>query len=150
MLEGSVVHPVDLSHLYNTEVKYSTSCSNRSELFSLLVNLDCLFSSFYEFFIDLFRGVLDGSKYINNIWVIKERTLDISKSLKKIIFIIGEDLGVHGDFFLKGLDLIFKMLLLLGDKSTEELLLETTLCDSEINNGGFGCKFWGEMRVGES
>jgi hypothetical protein len=51
---------------------------------------------------------------------------------------------------LKGLDLIFKMLLLLGDKSTEKLLLETTLCNSEINNSGFGSKFWGEMRVGKS
>jgi hypothetical protein len=71
LLKGSVVHPVDLSHFYDTEVKYSTSCSNRSELFSLLINFDSLLSSFDKLFIDFFRCVLDGGKYINNIWVVK-------------------------------------------------------------------------------
>ena len=150
LLERRVIHPVDLSQLDNTEIKNSTSCGNWSEKLSLLVNFDSLFSSLNEFLIDFFRGILNSSKHINNIWIIKKGTLDISESLKKIIFIIGEDLGVHGDFFLKGLDLIFKMLLLLGDKSTEKLLLKTTLCDSEINDGGFSSKFWGEMRVGKS
>jgi hypothetical protein len=113
LLKGSVVHPVDLSHFYDTEVKYSTSCSNRSELFSLLIDFNCLFSSFDKLFIDFFRSVLDSSEYINNIWVIKKRSLDICKSLKKIIFIILEHLCVHGDFLLEGCNLIFKMFLFL-------------------------------------
>jgi hypothetical protein len=88
-LKGSIVHPVDLSHLDDTEVKDSTSSCYRSEQFSLFIDFNGLLGCFDELLIDLFRGVFDGSKYINNIWVIKKRTLDISKSLKKIIFVIG-------------------------------------------------------------
>lgn len=112
-MKGSVVHPVDLSHLNDTEVKDCTSSSNRSELFSLIINFDCLFTCFDKLFIDLFGGIFDSGKDINNIWVIKKRTLDISKSLKKIIFVIGKDLSVHGNFLCNGLNLILKMLLLL-------------------------------------
>jgi len=48
------------------------------------------------------------------------------------------------------LKLVLKLLLLLSNKSSKKLLLKTTLGDSEINNGGFGSKLWGEMRIGKS
>lgn len=82
-------------------------------MFSLLINFDSLLSSFDKLFVDFFRCVLDGGKYINNVWIVKKRSLDICKSFKKIIFVILKYLCVHGDFLLEGLNLIFKMLLLL-------------------------------------
>ena len=48
------------------------------------------------------------------------------------------------------LELILELLLLLSDQSGQELLLKTTLCDSEINNGSLGGELWGEMGVGKS
>jgi hypothetical protein len=61
-----------------------------------------------------------------------------------------EGLGVHGDLLLQLSKLFFERLLLHGDKSSKKLLLETSLCDSEINDGGLGSQFWREVRVGES
>jgi hypothetical protein len=92
--------------------------------------------------IDLLRGSLDGSEHINNLWVIKERSLNVSESLEKLILVVLEDLGVGGYLLLDLLKLIIELLLLLSDKSSKKLLLKTTLCDSEINNDGFGGSYF--------
>jgi len=42
------------------------------------------------------------------------------------------------------------LLLLTGDKSSEELLLETSDCDSEINDSGLGGKLRRPQRVGHT
>jgi hypothetical protein len=76
--------------------------------------------------------------------------LSISKSIKKLGFIISKGLGVSGNFLLELLELLLKRFLLFTNKESKKLLLETTLGDSEIDDSGFSSKLWGEMRVGKS
>lgn len=81
LLQRSVVHPVDLSHLHDTEVKHSTSGSDWSEHFSLLVNFDSLVFGFEKLLINLLGFGLNGGEYINKFRVVKKGSLGISKSL---------------------------------------------------------------------
>jgi hypothetical protein len=150
LLQRSVVHPVDLSHFDDTEVKHSTSGGDWSEHFSLLVNFNSLVLGFEKLFIYLLGFGLNGGKHINQLSVIKKGSLGISKSFQKLGLIGLKGLGVHCDLLLQLGKLFLKRLLLHGDKSSEQLLLKTSLSDSEINDCGLGCKFWREMRVGES
>jgi len=46
--------------------------------------------------------------------------------------------------------LLLELFLLLRDKTTKKLLLETVLCDSEIDDGGLGSELRREVRVAET
>jgi len=106
--EGGVIHPVDECHLYDTEVKNGTSSSNRSKIFSLLVNFNCLLFSFSKLLIDFLRFGFNLIKYINKLNVFKKRTFCVSKLIKQHIFIVLQCLGIECNFLLKLLQSIFK------------------------------------------
>lgn len=70
--EGSVVHPLDVGHLDDTEVEHGTSGGDGSEELSLLVDINGLISCFSQFLSDILRFGLDVSKHIDEFDIIKE------------------------------------------------------------------------------
>lgn len=108
MGQGSVVHPVDEGHLDDTEVKNGTSGGDWSEEFSLLVNLDFLFSGLNKLFIDFLRFGLNGSQYIDKLGIIKKGTLGVSETLEELILKCLENLGVARYLFLELLKLLLE------------------------------------------
>jgi len=66
------------------------------------------------------------------------------------LLVVLQGLSVHGDLLLKLSKLFFKRFLLLRDKTTEELLFETALCDGEVDNGSLGSELGGEVRVAKT
>jgi len=78
LLKGSVVHPVDLDHLDDTEVKYSTASSDWSELLTLFTNFKSLLTSFYKFVVNLAGLKFNVGKHINKFNIIKKGTLSVS------------------------------------------------------------------------
>jgi len=150
LFKGSVVHPVDKSHLDNTEVKNSSSSSAWSEKFSLLIDFNLLFSSFNKLLSNFLRLQFNGSKHFNELSIIKKRTLGVSQSIKKLCFVVGKGLGVGSNILLELSKLFLKGFLLFTNQESKKLLFETTLGYSEIDNCCFGSKLWGEMRIGKS
>ena len=100
LLKRGVVHPVDVCHLYNAEVEHGTSSSNGSEVFSLLIDLDCLFSCLLELLIDFLRFDLDLTEDVNKFNILKKRTLGVCELIKKQVLIVLQSLCVHCYFFL--------------------------------------------------
>jgi len=70
-LKRSIVHPVDLDHLDDTEVKHGTTGSDRSELFALLTNFSGLFTGLDKFIIHLTGLKFNVSEHIDKFNVIK-------------------------------------------------------------------------------
>jgi len=150
LLERGVVHPVDLDHLDDTEVEDGSTGGNRSELFTLVTNFGSLLTSLSKFVSDLTRLELNVSEHINELNIIEEGALGVSKTLKETSLKIGEDLGVRSDLLLELGKSFFERLLLEGNQTTEKLLFETTLGDSEINNSSLGSEFGRVMGVSET
>jgi hypothetical protein len=78
LLKGSVVHPVDLNHLDDTEVKYGTTSSDGSELLTLFTDFKSLLTSFNKFVVNFAGLKFNVGKHINKLNIIKERTLSVS------------------------------------------------------------------------
>jgi len=100
LLKRSVVHPVDVCHLYNTEVQHGTSSSNGSEVLSLLIDLDCLFSCLLELLIDFLRFGLNLVEHVNKFNILQKRTLGVCELIKQQVLIVLQSLCVHCYFFL--------------------------------------------------
>lgn len=135
--ERGVVHPFDEDHFNDTEIEYGASDGGGSELFSLNINLYGLLFSESQNIGDLFGTGLGFVQHLNQFGILNKVTSGGGQFVEEFFIELDKGFLVIGHLLHELLHVDLQLLLLFGQDSTQKLLFETGLCDSEIDNQDF-------------